>query len=202
MVKRFWTKQELQLLEQLYPVTPTRNLADRLCRSERSIRKQAYSLGLRKNKEYLNSLERNRFQVGNRPHNFGIKGWQAGGNSVKTQFKAGHRPHDWMPVGSERINSNGTRQRKISDTGDVPRDWKSVHSIVWESYNGPVPAGHIVVFRNRAKGICIDNLELITRAENMRRNSIHRLPKPIADVCRIRGVLTRRINERTKQNEK
>ena len=215
LMRKIWTNDELRLLRRLYQDTPTRDLTDRLCRSERSIYAQSHILGLHKSKKYLNSADCGRlhpghkrgkatqFKPGHRPHNFGIKGWQAGGNSVKTQFKAGHRPHTWMPVGSERIDKSGILQRKISDTGYTPRDWKSVHSIVWESHFGPVPARHIVVFRNGDKrDFHIDSLELISRAENMRRNSIHRLPKALADVCRVRGVLNRRINERMKQDEK
>ena len=214
-MRRFWTKKELDVLKKHYMDTPTRDLAIRLCRSERSIYKKAEGLCLRKSKEYLNSAAAGRlypghkrgkstqYKPGNLPHNFGKKGWQAGGNAPKTQFKTGHRPHNQVSIGSERITKDGIRQRKISDTGYVPRDWKSVHSIVWESHFGPVPAGHIVVFRDgNKKDFSSDNLELITRAENMRRNTIHRLPEALADVCRIRGYLNRRINKRMKQNEK
>ena len=144
-----------------------------------------------------------RFENGHVPHNKGKKGWCAGGNSVKTRFKKGSRPQTWVPVGSERITKDGILQRKISDTGYPPKDWRSVHSLLWEEHHGPIPKGYIVVFKNgdRTK-ICIENLELISRAENMRRNTIHNLPPALADVCRIRGVLNRRINEKVRRNEK
>lgn len=194
----------MRLLKQLYPDTKTGDLADRLCRSEISVQVKAARLGVRKSKRYPgNNGKETQFKPKRRPHNFGIKGWQAGGNSVKTQFKPGDRPHSWVPVGSERISNYGILQRKISDTGYSPRDWKSVHSILWESHFGPVPQGHFVTFKNgNVKDIFIDNLEIISRAENMRRNNIHRFPPALVDLCRIRGVLTRRINERMKQNEK
>ncbi len=143
------------------------------------------------------------FEKGNVPHNKGRKGWQAGGNSSKTRFKKGIRPHTWVPVGSERFSKEGIRQRKVTDTGPSRRDWKSVHSLLWEEHYGPVPKGHIVVFRNGDRAdIRIDNLELITREENMRRNTIHNLPEELADVCRLRGMLNRRIRERSETNEK
>ena len=171
-------------------------------------------LGLCKSAAFLRSPESGIFSPGNQkgratqfkpghhPHNKGIKGWSAGGNSIKTQFKKGNRPQTWVPIGSERITKDGILQRKISDTGYRPRDWKSVHSLLWEKHHGPVPVGCIVVFKNGNKNLHIDNLECISRAENMRRNSIHNIPKELADVCRLKGVLNRRINERIKKNEK
>jgi hypothetical protein len=144
-----------------------------------------------------------RFANGHRPFNKGMKGWQAGGRSAETRFKTGNRPQTWVPVGSTRVIKDGILQRKISDTGYTPRDWQSVHSMLWEEHHGPVPKGHIVVFRDgNNKNICIENLELISMTENMRRNSIHRLPEALADVCRIRGVLNRHINKSRQPNEK
>lgn len=139
-----------------------------------------------------------RFEKGNIPHNKGRKGWDAGGNSAKTRFKPGQRGSKWVPVGSERITKDGIIQRKVNDTGYPPHDWKSAHALLYERHHGPIPDGHIVRFRNRDKtDIRIENLELVSRAENMRRNSIHNLPEALTDVIRIRGVLNRRINERT-----
>ena len=144
-----------------------------------------------------------RFEKGHTPHNKGVRGWQAGGRSEKTRFKPGQRGINWMPVGSERITGEGILQRKVSDTGYPPRDWKSVHVLLWERHHGPVPDGHIVVFRdgNPVK-IEIENLACITRAENLFRNSIHNLPEALKDVIRIRGVLNRHINQRIGKHEK
>lgn len=136
-----------------------------------------------------------RYEPGHRPHNKGAKGWLAGGDSTKTQFKPGSRGSKWVPIGSERVTRDGTRQRKIADTNYAPRNWRSVHELAWEAHHGPIPRGHIVVC-GAGDPEDVDNLECITRAENMRRNSIHNLPDELADVIRIRGVLNRRINER------
>ena len=214
-MRRCWTDKEKCLLRRLYTEVPTRLLAALFSRSLRAVYGQAAQLGLRKSDRFMRRTHSGRlragstvgvatqFKPGHRPHNFGKKGWNAGGNSVKTRFKPGHRPHTWRPVGSFRITKDGIRQQKISDSGYAPRDWRSVHSIVWEQHHGPVPAGHIVVFKNgNPADIRNDNLECISRAENMRRNAIHNLPPALADVCRIRGVLNRRINERTAEHEK
>ncbi len=214
-MRRKWTKKELDYLRRFYPDTPTRKIADRLNRSMRSVYAQAFIAGLVKSESFLRSIDsgmlhpghkrgiKTQFKPGHRPHNKGCRGWDAGGRSSATRFKPGSRPHNWVPVGSERLTKEGILQRKISDTGCTPRDWKSIHSILWKEHHGPVPKGHIVVFINGDKrDIRIENLMLITRAENMRRNSIHHLPEEIADVCRVRGVLNRHINNRRKKDEK
>ncbi len=202
-----WTAKEVRLMRKLYRDTPTFKVAEALSRSERSIYGQAKKMKLKKSKKFLQSPysgrmrpgsrrgEPKRFKPGHIPFNKGKKGWSAGGRSVKTRFKKGHRPQTWVPIGSKRITKGDILQIKVTDTGYTPHDWKSVHSLLWEAHNGPVPEGHIVVFRNKnTRDIRIENLECITRAENMRRNSIHHLPEALADVCRTLGVLHRHIH--------
>lgn len=91
----------------------------------------------------------------------------------------------------------------MTDTGSTPHDWRMVHHLVWEQHTGrPVPEGHALVFRDgNPLNVDLDNLEQVTRAELMRRNTIHRLPEELADVCRLKGVLTRVINNRSQRNE-
>ncbi|BBI51055.1 hypothetical protein HORIV_34760 [Vreelandella olivaria] len=43
------------------------------------------------------------------------------------------------------------------------------------------------------------NLELISRAELMRRNSYLNLPEPLPQIVQLRGALNRKINSRSKQ---
>jgi len=67
---------------------------------------------------------------------------------------------------------------------------------VWEEAGGEVPPGHVLVFRNGNKrDIRPENLELITRAENARRNSIHRYPPELRAAMRTAGKLRRKIQE-------
>ncbi|WP_346839782.1 HNH endonuclease signature motif containing protein [Microbulbifer sp. SAOS-129_SWC] len=204
-----WCEAELAQLRAIYPHQPTANVARALGRSESSINGKAYQLRLRKSVEYYTRTvagrlrkgdtrgAKTRFKKGNTPHNKGVKGWQAGGDAHKTRFKPGHRPHTWKPIGSERLTKDGYLQRKVSDTGYPPRDWKMVHILLWEARNGPLPRGHMIVFRNGDKtDIRPDNLECISRADNMRRNTVHRLPKELAEICQLKGALQRQINKR------
>lgn len=213
--RRHWTQPEEQLLTQLYPDTPMPALIKRLGFTASAIYQKARNLGLRRSPEYLASehacrLRRGdnvgaatRFKPGHQSWNKGKRGLKAGGRSAETRFKPGNRPHTWVPIGTEQIR-DGYLWRKVTD-GHGRHNWRQVHVMLWEQHNGPVPKGLILVFRDRNKqNIQLDNLELITRAENCRRNSIHRYPPELKEVIRLQKKLERTIRKRTdeKQNDR
>ena len=82
----------------------------------------------------------------------------------KTMFKKGHSPQNYRPVGSERVNVDGYIEIKIAD----PSKWDLKHRVVWEESNGKIPAGMNLIFKdNNPLNIKLDNLMLVTRAENI-----------------------------------
>jgi len=81
-----------------------------------------------------------KFKKGQTPFNKGKKKYWVGGE--ETQFKKGNKPHNYLPVGSERINGDDYVDIKIAD----PNKWKGKHIIIWEEHNGPVPKGHAIIF--------------------------------------------------------
>jgi hypothetical protein len=102
-----------------------------------------------------------RFQPGNVPRNKGKKGRHFAG-SEKGWFAPRHRPHNWKPVGTERISPEGYVEVKIRN----PNKWKAKHRIVWEKANGKIPRGRVVLFADRNKfNFALDNLLLVSRAE-------------------------------------
>lgn len=210
MKRRYWTDQEIEALRAEYPHVKTERLAEKLGRNERSVWNKAIELGIKKTAEYFASPdacrlrrgdgigEKSRFRKGVTPWNKGVKGLNIGGK--ETQFKKGHIPHHVQPIGAERIDQEGYLYRKVADTGVKKVDWVMAHVQLWEQHNGPVPPGCAVVFKDGDKSrIEIDNLECITRAELMRRNTVHRLPKEIAELCQLRGALNRQINRRVEK---
>ena len=57
-----------------------------------------------------------------------------------------------------------------------------------------------MVFRDEDnRNFAGENLELISRADLMRRNSYLHLPPEIAQIVQLRGALTAKINRRSKQ---
>lgn len=210
MFRRLWTEDEISELRRRYPNERSDAIAADMGRPVGSIYGKAQGLGLKKSDEFFadtelsgrtdgNQGQSSRFKKGQQSWNKGNKGYDAGGRSHETRFQAGHKPHNWVPVGSERVASDGIRQRKVSDTGYPPRDWKSVHMLLWIEAHGEVPKNHIVVFKDgNRENICLDNLECISRGELMRRNTIHNLPEEMVGVIRMRGALNRQINKREK----
>lgn len=193
---RPWTEAERRRLAEYYPDVPTVALMRVLGRSRPAIQQQALKLGVSKSQRYLHDSS-GRFIAGAEPWNKG-KPYPARGRAHETQFKVGSRPHNHVPVGTERINSDGYRQRKMTDTGYPPRDWVPVHRLLWQEHHGPIPPGHALIFRNGDKAdIRLENLELVSRRELMQRNTVHRLPKELKRTIRAKAVLTRVINQRS-----
>ena len=104
------------------------------------------------------------------PPNKGTKGvHNVGGN--KASFKKGQRPRNYMPVGSERVNTDGYVDIKIAD----PNKWRGKHLIVWEEHHGrAVPKGHVVIFGDRnPRNFDPTNLILVSRAQLATMNKRH-----------------------------
>lgn len=215
--RRFWTDIELQMLRDHFADSHTADLARVLGREPSHILAKANAMGLHKSRGFIAEVarerstrpdhgsQRTRFKPDHVPSNKGLRrpGW-APGDMAKTQFKKGVVPHTWKPVGSLRVNADGYLDRKVSDTGYPPRDWRPVHRLVWEAAHGEVPQGHVVVFKQGRRTtdpelITPDAVELITRRELMARNTVHNLPKSLVEIVQLRGVLNRQINKRAKE---
>jgi hypothetical protein len=206
MSRRKWEPYEDRYLRTLYPHFPCRVVAEGLGRTESTVYQRAQKLGVHKHPAYFDTEPggrttgqrggHTRFKKGQAPWNKGTN-WTAGGRSAETRFGKGHKPHNWVPVGSERVTKDGTLQRKVSDTGYIPRDWKAVHAIKWEQYRGPIPPGHIVIFRNGdRRDFRLRNLQLISRVENMKRNTVwNRYPPEVAGAIHALGQFKRRLRE-------
>lgn len=209
--KHRWTDAEDEKLRDLYPRQKTAALAALMGMRESQVYQRANSLGLKKTPEYLASpdacrLRRGdnvgaafRFKSGQEVWNKG-EHFSAGGRSPETRFKLGQSPHNTKPIGSYRLDKDGTLQRKISNNkGNNSQRWRGVHELVWAETNGPVPAKHIVVFRPRQRTnvleeITLDKVECLSFSENMKRNTVHNLPKELAVLVQLTGALNRKIN--------
>lgn len=147
-------------------------------RSSRSVYSRADTLNLKKDPEFLKTMNRDlvikagmnsRFTKGSIPFNKGIKGNPAHPNAVASLFKKGNLPHNYVPVGTERITKDGYKEVKIED----PRTWVLKHRYIYEQHHKTIiPKTHIVIFLDGNKLNCdIDNLALISKRDNIERNS-------------------------------
>lgn len=201
--RRPWTDAERALLRKRYPHEPTAKLATALGRRIKTVYAMASMLGLHKTPEYLATPisgrlrpgaklgGATRFQRGHVTWNKGLRrpGWGPG-RMKETQFKKGQYPSArWDPehyvVGALRWNG----QYVDIKFREGPRAWRPFHLWLWEQENGPLPARHAVVFRDGdVLNIELANFELISRADLMLRNSVHNLPKPIAQSIQLLGL--------------
>lgn len=123
-----------------------------------------------KNRNKLDSGLKGYFEPGHVPINKGTKGmFNVGGNSGS--FKKGDQPKNYKPIGTERIDRDGYVLVKVRDEGIWNERWRHKHRIVWEKANGPIPDGHVLIFRDQDKSnVCIDNLMLVTKRQHLQLN--------------------------------
>jgi hypothetical protein len=204
---RPWKKRDLAAVLRLYPDMDTRALAAKMNRSVIAVYQRAQIHGIKKSAAYdarKKALERARLTKSGVPHRFGKGHVPANAGLRRPGYAPGRR--NYKPIGALRVSRDGLLERKVSDDPNIfpARRWVGVHRLVWSAVNGPILAGHAVVFRpDRATTelakITLDALELVTRAELMRRNSFRtNYPKDIQQVIQLRGALQRQINRRGK----
>lgn len=211
-----FTPADRALLRKLYPDTSAQDIAARTGWPVTTIYAAANRYGLKKSAAYLASpgahrLDgtvgwRHRFPKGHVPANKGLRrpGY-APGRMRDTQFKKGQFPFnhdpDFYVIGALRVSSEGYIELRTS-FGAGANGWSQLHRVLWIDAHGPVPKGHIVTFKDREKlNVCIENLELITRADICRRNSIHNLPVPLRKSIQLLGALKRTIKRRTRDEK-
>lgn len=111
------------------------------------------------------------FKPGTKPWNTGTKGLVPPNSG---QFKPGQVPQNLKDIGFERINVYGYIEIKIAEANPytgAPTRFKMKQQVVWEAANGPIPKGHKIRFLDGDKLNCaLENLELVSSAENFRMN--------------------------------
>ena len=197
MNRRLWTAQELGIVRELYPHRPTAEIAKRLGRGRTvdKVHAIANKHGVHKTAEFVSEFCRIRpgqkigaafcFPKGHVPANKGLRRPGFGpGRMKETQFKKGQLPHntdpDYYVLGALRVNADGYIDMRVSfEPGAL--GWKALHTILWEDAHGPVPPSYALRFKDGDRlNVDVDNnLELISRADLCRRNSIHNLPPAI-----------------------
>lgn len=138
-----------------------------------------------------------RFPKGHIPVNKGKKGM---GGYPPTQFKKGHKPHNYLPVGTERVNGDGYIDIKIAD----PNKWKAKHRILWEEAHGPIPDDHVLIFADKDKLNCqLDNLMLVTRAQAavLNNRGLRRENRELTETGLIIADLILKTGERARESK-
>lgn len=214
--RRLWEASDDALLRAIYPDTPNAAIAKQLRRSVHGIYGRAEKLGLHKSEAYLASPHACRLRRGDHvgrkfwypkghvPANKGARrpGWGPG-RMKETQFRKGESRNK-MPIGSTRLDADGYLLRKVSDVPHVLQNvnWKPEHRLLWIAAHGPIPDGHKLRFRDGDRThVHLDNLELVSDAAMMKRNSVHNLPPELDKTIQLLGALNRQIRRRTHGSE-
>jgi hypothetical protein len=153
----------------------------------------------RKNSLQKCKAEDSLFKPGHTPWNKGKK-VAVGGNSKYYRFPKGHKPHNYVPVGTIVIANIGYKKIKIAD----PNKWELLHRKIYADKKGPIPSGHIVAFKDGNKLNCsLENLYLMPMKKNLQRNrsSFNEYPESIKTTVKILNKLNKTIRKHAKKQD-
>ena len=135
-----------------------------------------------------------RFPKGNIPANKGKKMHESVRELLKpTMFKPGNKPHNTKPIGTINVrkdkNGNPYQYIKISDG-----NWMLLNRHIWEQHNGKIPEGFRIHHKDGNVMNCvIENLEILSPEQAMKRNTIMRFPTELRETIKLNKKLIRKI---------
>ena len=200
------------IIRERFPHEPTKKIAEDLGLTYSQVANRAYTMKIHKSEEYINSTQSGRFpkgstvgqatqfKKGRTPHNKGKKmNRKVYDKLSKTMFKKKNIPHNTKPDASivERTDKTGRvyLYYKVSNS-----NWIPYHRKIWEDHNGPIPENHNIKFIDgNNKNCSIENLKLVSKAENLNENSIKRWPEFLQQIIRLKQKLTRKIKNHGKK---
>lgn len=145
----------------------------------------------------INSGLTGHFPKGHVPLNKGTKGmFNVGGN--KTSFKAGSKPLNMDPIGTEKLLPDGYVWVKINDVPKAKKyvNWDQKHRIIYEQHHGAIPKKHVVIFADgNRENFDIDNLVLVSKSELLIMNK-KKLINTNSDLTKT-GVIMAKLIDRT-----
>jgi hypothetical protein len=205
-MKKFWSNTEIEKLKKMYCDTDTSSIANLLGRNINAVYCMANKLKLKKTDQYLATLNSNRiltenqrnccFKKGSTPPNKGKKHAEYMTpeqieKTKKSRYKKGNVPFNVKYDGHERISVDGYVEIRISQGV-----YKLKHRELWIKQNGSIPKDCVVIFKDGNKqNIVIENLQLITRKENMLRNSIQQYPAELITTLKLVSKLKKTIKQ-------
>lgn len=202
-MQEIWTVEQKQYLTANYANKNTKEIAAALGFTVFQVYYKVKLLGLKKDRQFIkeeskrtyvgSTLQKKyQFPKGHKPYNTGTKGLV---KRNKGCFKKGNLPHNTLYDGAERVDSEGYTFVRLSKA-----NWVLKQRLVYEKQHGAIPEGMVIIFKDGNKqNFDIANLEMITREENMQRNTIHRYPAELKKSIKVLKSINKIINE--KQNK-
>ena len=193
-----------QQIIDLYPNHSSKYIAELLGVTISKVYNTAWNAKVKKSAEYLLTPESgriiepsvaNQFKPGHTPHN---KGKQISAEIYEkvapTMFKKGNKPHNTKPNGTINIRAD-TQGRLYQYIKIKDSHWELLQRYVWTQANGEIPSGSVVIFLDGNYLNCeLNNLQVISRRENMARNTIQRYPAELQQIMKLTCKLKRKTN--------
>lgn len=197
MSRNSWAKKELATLRRMYPTHRACDVAQILGRTTAAVHDRAKILGIKKSPAWFSIPEsgvKNLTKGGSTRFRKGQVAWNKGKKGLmgpnRTSWKKGRKPHNTKYDGAISWRG-GYRYKRIAEG-----QWEALHVIKWTKLRGKIPHGKVVVFKNHDPADCkIANLELVSRKELMKRNSIHRYPEEIKSAILHLGAYKRKLRK-------
>jgi HNH endonuclease len=200
-MKPFERREDFFILNTFQRLTVTQ-ISFHLRRHTSSVRRRMKWLGVVTPKHISDKAKQiGQFKPGQVPPNKGRKRSEYLSQAAimkckRTQFKKGLTPTNHKRIGSQRIDKDGYTWIKYRE----PNKWMMKHRWLWIQKRGKILPGFVIVFKDGNKNrIVISNLKMISRKQNMMRNTIHNYGKEISKAVQLIGALNRQINKRIKQ---
>jgi len=216
MKRTHWTAHEDNIIRAHYPHMINEEIQELLPhRTTSMIYNRAYFLGVRKTIETIRRKQqlcgnvirevgrKTRFKKGSTPVNKEKKQVEFMTSegierSKQTRFKKGNKPHNTK---SDRFSVRKDSKGKLYVFYKIEDGvWVHYHRYLYEQHHGEIPKGMVIRFKDgNFMNLDLNNLEMVSRKENMVRNSIHNLPPEIKELKLLIKTLNCRINKKSKQ---
>jgi hypothetical protein len=168
-----YTDDEIKYLKANFRKLGNKEMQVFLNRSIDSIRKKLKSLNLKRTPEELKNILK-------KPNN--------------GHFSKGRIPDNLKEIGTVSIRSdkNNITYKYIKVDKD---NWELYHRFLWKKEKGIISDDEIIVFKDGNQMNCVvENLESITKEENMYRNAKYNYPKEIIPSLVLLNKINKKIN--------
>jgi hypothetical protein len=214
-----YTTSLIKKIQKRYPNEDTKELAEELGLPIDRIYYIANKHGFKKSQAYLDNWRlsgRGRMIEHGKAHRFtkGHMSWNKDKSPkdymdaesyekiAKTQFKKGNLPTNTKHDGAITLRHDKSKKCYYFIRLSKAK-WIPLHVKIYQDAYGPIPKNHIIVFKDRnTLNVTLENLECISRKENMLRNTLHRLAPEIKQTIRVLTKLKKTIKNGKKQDQR
>ena len=191
-----WTKKEDAVLKKHFRKMLYPEIAKMMGFTESQVANRIQKLGIRlSEKEFERRKKLRQFVKGQVCWSKGLK---LPGRKNGHTYKKGNVPGNTLYDGAVVLRKRNRPNANYLFIRIKKMKWILLHNYIWIKNHGPVPEGYVVRFKDGDHLNCnIENLELITRKENLLRNN----PGPKMDLVYSDRYIAARLKVMGKENQ-